>query len=168
MPLKFNSKTTVIDVGLTDAQKANKSMNGSFTKVGFPSEGQLAHGDGEDTGRKNMIDLATNAAILQFGIETKSGVKRWPFMSNAMEKNRKDVEKILEAGAKQIYAGNRSAKHVLGVVGEKLVNEIKAEMKDISAPKEEPKTIKKKKGVSNPTIDKGQMRNSVTHVEVTK
>jgi hypothetical protein len=41
-------------------------------------------------------------------------------------------------------------------------------MRDISSPKEEEETIRLKQGVSNPTIDTGQMVNSVTHVEVVK
>jgi hypothetical protein len=157
----------VIDVGLTDAQRANGDMDGAFTKVGFPSEGRVASGNG-DSDRTSVIDLATNAAILEFGMKTKGGLKRWPFMSNAMRKNKRRIEQLLRILAEKVYKRNVTAKRALGIIGEDMVGKIKQEMRDISTPQEEDATIKRKKGVSNPTIDTGQMINSVTHVEVKK
>jgi hypothetical protein len=159
--------TRVIDVGLSDAMKNNKKMNGSYTKVGFPQGEPIASGDGE-TDRKNMVDLATNAAIFHFGIDTKSGIKRWPFMTNAFSNNKRRVESLLRSSAEKVYKGKMSVKRALGIIGEDMTDKVKQEMRDISSPKEEEETIRLKQGVSNPTIDTGQMVNSVTHVEVVK
>lgn len=160
--------TKVIDVGLTDTQKANKRMNGSYTKIGFPSGEPIGGTDTGKTDRKNMIDVATNAAMLHFGIKTKNGIKRWPFMENAFEENKSRVKELLKNAAQRVYEGKMTPKSALGVIGEDMVNKVKSEMRNISTPKEEDETIKRKKGASNPTIHTGQMVNTVTHVEVVK
>lgn len=143
--------------------KANRSLNGSYTKVGFPSGSAVAQG--EET---SMIDVATNAAILNFGITTASGVKRWPFMTNAMTANKRTIQESLRNGSVKVYEEKSTARQVLGIIGEDMVGKIQDEMRNISSPQEEASTIKAKKGVSNPTINTGQMINSVTHKEVLK
>ena len=141
--------------------KSNSSLNGSYTKVGFPSGAPVAQG--EET---SMIDVATNAAILNFGISTSSGVKRWPFMTTAMTANKRRIQELLRKGSIKVYEEKSTAKQVLGIIGEDMVGKIQDEMRNISTPREEDSTIKAKKGVSNPTINTGQMLNSVTHKEV--
>jgi len=146
------SSTKDIDHGWKEFTREVKDIKGSYTKVGFPSDSKAKEEDGG-----SVVDIAL---YNQFGVPSKNIPAR-PFMSLAYDKNK---HKINEFKAKQyelVKAKKSSAEKALMAIGEFMIGLIRKEITDLKEPANKEST-KKRKGSSNPLIDTGIMRSSVT------
>lgn len=82
-----------------------------------------------------------------------------PFFRNAITKNAKKWVDTLETALKSTDGNFKKA---FGILGEVAVGDIKTSITNLGSPPNAPSTIKSKKS-SNPLIDTGLMRNSVTY-----
>lgn len=82
-----------------------------------------------------------------------------PFFRNAITKNAKKWVDTLETALKSTDGNFKKA---FGILGEVAVGDIKTSITNLGSPPNAPATIKSKKS-SNPLIDTGLMRNSVTY-----
>ena len=114
--------------------------------VGFPS--------GEVSGHN------LNKAVWQeFG--TSRGIPERPFMRGSVSKNKGKYKKQMTAAAKAITNGGLTMELAMDQLGAVAAGDIQAEIVALQDPPNAPSTIAKK-GSSNPLIDTGAMRQSVT------
>lgn len=114
-------------------------------KVGFPA-GEVSS------------DILDRAVWNHFGTET---IPERPFLSLAIRNNRGAYRNAMRTSALKILMGETGMRTVLSKLGIKAQGDIQAEIVSLSAPPNAPSTIRQK-GSSNPLIDSGQMRQSVT------
>ena len=129
-------------------------LNKAYTLVGIFS------GETREEGLTN----AEIAFINEFG--TNDGhIPERPFMRGWFDSHRKQIEKVAEKFYKQVVDEKMTADMALKRLGEWYTGELKKSITNLKTPPNAPVTIRLK-GSSNPLIDTGQMRNSVTHKEV--
>jgi hypothetical protein len=85
-----------------------------------------------------------------------------PFFRNAMRKNRKKYVSLMAARAKQIVEQKETVSRAINQLGVMAVGDVQYEIVALRHPPNAPSTIKAK-GSSNPLIDTGEMRQSVTY-----
>ena len=172
------AKLIIKDHGWNNMKKGWKSLHNSYTKVGFPAESEPGKSNKKVKGNKiatNMSEVATIAAFNEFGTSAskskRSGGSKIhiprPFMSTSFIENQTSLNSVQENQYNQVITGKKSVRQGLAFIGEFMVSKIKKKIVDIKTPPNSIATIQKKKS-SNPLIDKSQMLNSVTHVEVIK
>lgn len=136
------------------------TVDNSYTKVGLPDNEPIKpgtkKGSGSD-GAESMSELVKIASIHEFG--------NWPFMRSAFDQNRSKINKVQEVIYGRLVSGRVTVKKGLGLIGSAVTRLVQKRLTDIRTPPNAPETIKKKKS-SNPLIDTGQLRQSITHVEV--
>ncbi|QQM29298.1 hypothetical protein JET14_13275 [Martelella lutilitoris] len=93
-----------------------------------------------------------------FGTET---IPERPFLTNAMRNNTAAYRNAMRMVAEKILRGETTLAIVLAKLGLKAADDVKAEITALSDPPNAASTVTQK-GSSNPLIDTGEMRNSVT------
>ena len=153
------------DKGLLDFVKRVEQFENSYTKVGFPK------GSEPGEGNKSFDEVVQIAASHEFGAP-KANIPERSFLRSAHDDHQKDIEKLMAYEYNQVADGKSDVAESLGRVGEWFTGEVKAKIDSITAPPFAPSTLKARqaKGDMNPKllVDTGQMRASVTHVEVIK
>mgnify|MGYP003144275434 FL=1 len=117
----------------------------SKVKVGFPAG-------------KTGGDILDRAIWNHFGTET---IPERPFITSAIRDNRGAYQRAMRVSALKILMGETSLRTVLSKLGALAQGDIQAEIVSLSDPPNSPVTIARK-GSSNPLIDTGQMRSSVS------
>ena len=84
-----------------------------------------------------------------------------PFLRNAMRNNTAAYRNAMRMVAAKILRGETTLAIVLAKLGQQASDDVKAEITALSDPPNAPATIARKES-SNPLIDTGEMRNSVT------
>lgn len=174
------------DLGLQLILKNLKVLDTSYTKVGFPKE--ALPGRPTKMSDKNPLSTMSEVALVAFwneyGTET---IPARPFLSLAYYKHLEGLKRVRDQVYQKVISGQMSVEDALGIMGEWFTNRIKRTIDEVVSPPNAPSTIRKKnaaliRGTSNkkrqenpligttahPLIDKGQMKNSVTHIEVIK
>ena len=136
--LKKNGDASVILNSIKRKIQGNKKV-----KIGFP-EGS------------NNLDIAV---YNEFG--TKNMPAR-PFVRTAFQSYKNDLSQSIKNEAKSIMDGSNTMDRSLNRLGNKGVGLIQKNMTDIKTPPNAQSTIDQK-GSSNPLIDTGQTRSSVTY-----
>lgn len=106
------------------------------------------------------ITTATLGAIQHFG---NDDIPARPWLDKGLESGTKEILETIQEG----IAEGGDAKQVIARAGQEAESAIKQYIDDLDTPPNKPATIKQK-GSSNPLIDTGNMRNSVTSVVVRK
>lgn len=109
------------------------------------------------------ITVAGIGFVHEFGSAT---VPERSFIRSTIIERKKDIISLQKKLLKKISDGSMDVKTGLGLVGEFMSGAIKEKIVAISSPPNSPATIAKK-GSSNPLIDTGQLKNSITY-EVNK
>lgn len=139
-----------------DLSKVQTSLRGpKKVKVGFPA------GEADSD---NIMKAVWN----HFGTRGGASGGGWggpiperPFLSNAMRDNRSSYRSAMKASASKLLTGKTDIKTVLSKLGTKAQGDVQEEITALSSPPNSPVTIELK-GSSNPLIDSGELRNSVT------
>lgn len=146
------------DLGKAAILRQIRHLDGSVTKVGYPSPSPLHMDAG--------VSLADLAFIHEYG-SPKRGIPSRPFMRltiTATIRARKALMKKLHA---QVSSGKLTAKQALSQLGEWYAGQTKRIVAQGSFKPNKPSTIARK-GSSRPLIDEGILRNSITHKEEMK
>lgn len=133
-------------------ERIQRSLSGpKKVKVGFPA------------GKADAGNIQ-KAIWNHFG--TKGGgwggpIPERPFLANAMRDNRGKYSSSMQTAARAIVAGQYDTRTALSRLGILAQGDIQKEITTLSSPPNSPVTIARK-GSSNPLIDTGAMRQTVT------
>lgn len=183
--MKSTSHVIYKDRGMALIVKNLEKLDGSYSKVGFPSGQPVASGKPAlKEPLTNMADVATIAFFNEYG--TKNIPAR-PFMSLAFYNSQKELKSIRDRLYTQVIAGKMPIENSLAMMGSWFAARIKRTIDSVMTPPNAPSTIKAKNAAlmrrtskkalasnpligttAHPLIHTAQMRNSVTHVEVIK
>ena len=130
-----------------------RKLNKSHTKVGFI---------GSET---RDGDSLTNAEVATFNEFGTTNAPARPFMRPAVAKNKNKIADMQESGYSRVIQQKSTVGRELSAIGSVMQGEIQKMITDVKSPANASSTIKAK-GSSNPLIDTGAMRQSVTHKEV--
>lgn len=160
---------TDTDKGWKRIKQEMLALKGSYTKVGLPDTATVQTGNRKGSGHKpyaSISELVKIGVINEFGSSSiPNRPPARPAFRMAFDKNRVNIELLKRKLISKVFLGNVTAKQALGLMGEFLTNETKRSITDLRTPPNAPSTVARK-GSSNPLIDTGQLRASVTHVEV--
>lgn len=84
------------------------------------------------------------------------------FIRATIQKEKKAIVALQKKLMKQITAGEMKIEQALGLIGEFVADKIRQRIVSLKSPPNTPETIAKK-GSSNPLIDTGQLKNSITY-----
>ena len=105
------------------------------------------------------ITVAGIGFVHEFGSE-KAGIPERSFIRSTLADKKKDIISLQKKLLKKISAGMK-VEIALGLVGEFIKDEITKKIVAIKTPPNTAQTIARK-GSSNPLIDTGQLKNSIT------
>jgi hypothetical protein len=128
-------------------ERINRALAGPRTvKVGFPA------GDAD----QGAID---KAIWNEFG--TSRGIPERAFFRGAMADNRANYRNLMASDARKIIKGESDMRRTLNRLGLMAQGHVQESIVNLDTPPNAPSTIKAK-GSSNPLIDSGEMRQSVS------
>jgi hypothetical protein len=148
-----------IDKGFNNLKQEIKRAGNSYTKVGYPVEDEKSY-------KGKQITTLQVAIIQEFGAPAKKIPAR-SFVRSYFDGNNKDIQKFADRLYSQVILGRKTTRKALGLLGEYVKAGVQKQIDKVFYPALKPATIKRKKS-SKPLIDTGQMRASVTHIEVIK
>jgi hypothetical protein len=161
-----------IDRGWGRMQKLAQQAEGSSVKVGVL--------EGEKEARQNEPSGITNtqlAAIHEYGSPARNIPER-SFLRATLDANRQAYNALISQLVGLIFDGKLTVPRALGMLGLKVVADIRARIRKGIAPPLSPRTLRLKllkggagrgrrnRGKSVPLIDTGQLINSITHLVV--
>jgi hypothetical protein len=167
MAVRVKVKVKEIDIEWARLLNIFMRMKKSRTKVGFPFGERIGQSNNNGSGHDeyhNMSEVAKIAAFQEFGTRY---IPQRPFMRTSYNENIDELKILRDNIYDKIVDGSMTLRQGLAIMGEFMEGKIKQKITDINKPSLKKRTIKAKKS-SNPLIDTGQMRNSVTHSEVIK
>ena len=156
--------TMEIDKGYHALRREIEAMKKEpYVAVGFQDESGLAQHKGAIAGKPATV--AEVATFNEFGTRNKDGSVRVPersFVRATIDESRREL--ISDTGKlfRMMAQGRMTTAIALNILGLKIKSLIQKKITDLREPPNSPRTIAKKKS-SNPLIDTGQMRQSVTH-----
>jgi len=135
-----------------------------IVKVGFQEEKGNALHPGGSMGTKPLTVVQV-ATFNEFGTEDADGNLHVPersFIRSTMDEKRRELLKVNKKLYRQIAEGTMSTERALKILGIKIKALIQKKITDLRKPANAPSTIRRKRS-SNPLIDTGLMRQSVTY-----
>jgi len=132
-------------------QKPLHAPVNAYTKLGFP-RGTDSH-------------VLSKAVWNEYGTETADGEEHIPeraFFRNGMKDSARQFKSTLNRLGRKVLNGTLTSSQAVDQVGLFGVGKIQQSIVDLKDPPNAPSTIARK-GSSNPLIDTGNMRQSVTH-----
>jgi len=150
-------RSTVIvrDLGYSQIVEDLNAAGEIFITVGI-------HGE---QGERKEGDPATNVligSVHEFGSPSR-GIPQRSFIRSTMDEERERIGTLTAKAMDRVASGQLSAAQALGAVGQFAQTKIQQKITKLREPPNAPATIAQK-GSSNPLIDTGQMRASITHV----
>lgn len=153
------------DLGWKKIKEDLGNLNKSYTKVGLPEGGKVEPPIKIGSGGEPIIDMPE---MVMVGAANEFGTKRIPersYLRAATDEQREPINRLKEKVYEGILTTRYSVKEGLGLIGEFLTGKVRAKIVALKIPPNAPSTIRRKKS-SNPLIDKGQLVQSIQHVEV--
>jgi hypothetical protein len=114
--------------------------------------------------RDDGTDLVTVAAVNEFGAPKKKIPER-SFIRSATDEQRPKVERMKRRILEKLVDRTSNIRIELGELGAWMKAQIQNKIVRLKMPPNAPSTIAKK-GSENPLVDKGQLHQSIRHVEV--
>jgi len=150
-----------IDRGWNKLKRKLKDVDGGFTKVGLPLNVDVQSGTRKGSKRKPITSSSELIQIASFNEFGTKNIPARPAMKQAFDSNRRAIQSFID---RIIMSNKFSTLRTLGLIGEFAAAKVKRQITKLRTPPNKPGTIKGK-GSSNPLIDSGQYRASITHVE---
>ena len=148
------------DMGWKRIKNDLSLLNNSYTKVGLPEDGKPAP---VDEGIAEMSELVMVYAANEFG------TKRIPERSTlraAFDESLPQTNKLVEKMYDAVVANTLTVKNALSIIGEFVTGKVQRKIISLKTPPNAPSTLRAKYPKTNPLINKGQLVQSITHVEV--
>ena len=184
MAVKVTNQIKVIDNGWDNIYKDISKLDEAYTKYGYPENAPLKAGGDS----KNMSEVAFIATIQEYGAKQKATPKQAAYLSSigfpiapgktitnparptmgpSFDTNKENIAMLSKKAYSDVVDQKISPRKALAILGTFGEGTVKKAITDLKTPPNHPFTIMRK-GSSNPLIDSGQTRASVTHVEVLK
>lgn len=144
-----------IDKGWSRIQRQLRQNKNVQVKVGIQSNSGY-HREGD-------VPLTTIAAVNEFG-SSDGVIPERSFIRSTIDENQKKYLKWLKKAASDLMGPIAAVHKAFDVIGLKVASDMKRTMTQLKSPPNAPSTMKAKRGVNNPLVDTGQLRNSITHV----
>lgn len=112
-----------------------------------------------------IIGKRSGAEVVQYAATNEFGTSRIPersFLRSTVREKRDVYVRLLREAANAILGGAEPSV-VMGRIGLRVVRDVRIKITRIRLPPNAPSTIRRK-GSSNPLIDTGRMRQSITYV----
>lgn len=122
-------------------------------KVGFPADANI------HTKNSDGVSVIEKAVFNHFG--TSNGIPERPFLSLAIKENTEKYRAAIKKNAAPILRGDVDETVLLKKLGVVAQGDIQEKITSLRTPPNADQTIQRK-GSSNPLIDTGEMRQSVT------
>jgi phage gpG-like protein len=159
------SNVTVKDMGLERIMREAKRFRGSYTKIGLPSGEFVATGEAS----KTPADVVMIGAVHEWGAPSRNIPER-SWLRSAYDKEQMSIRRRVDASYDSVLQGKTTARFALAKLGEWFTARIKANFppSGVKGYAKSTLAMKKRKNETNPQmlIETGQLRNSITHVEV--
>lgn len=104
------------------------------------------------------LTVASIADINEFGL----GVPERSFMRSTTKEQKKNIVSLQKKLLVKIQNGEMDVETALGLIGEFTADKISQKIVSLRTPPNAPETIARK-GSSNPLVDTGQLKNSITY-----
>lgn len=138
-------------------KKINGGVQGLIKRVKTPGTVDVGIiGAGKHT--DSVLTVANIGFAHEFGTAT---IPERSFIRATTKEKRKEIVELQEKLLKKIQSGEMKVDQALDQVGTFVAGLISKKIVDIKSPPNSPETIKRK-GSSNPLIDTGQLKNSIT------
>lgn len=126
------------------------------------TQAEVGHFD-EDWHEEAEMDMASLAAMQELGFINQNGSTVPPrsFHSQTANRNQNSIGRKMGEVVSKVYAGKITVHEALVEVGEEYTEDMQQMIDDFSNPKNAKGTIKAK-GVDNPLVDSGSMRDATT------
>lgn len=147
---KIKKRPTKVKKRANDLKKIAKSPTSVL--VGLPS-GSNAYPDG--------TSVILVGATHEFGSESNNIPER-SFLRSTVHNNRRKYKALIKKLAIKIVNGSMNAKVALNLLGTQVASDVRDTITDIKIPPNKAGTIASK-GSSNPLIDTGHLRQSITY-----
>ena len=166
--LKKRVKTPgTVDAGIIDA---GQHPSGDITVAGIGFVHEFGASFTHPGGTPYVIGANGQARFVKKGTKGIAGVTKphnitipeRSFMRSTIQAKKKDIISLQKKLLKQIVNGTMKVETGLGLVGEFMADAIKQKIVSLRTPANSAATIRKK-GSSNPLIDTGQLKNSITY-----
>jgi len=108
----------------------------------------------------SLLTVATIAYANEYGTET---IPERSFFRSTIIEVKKGLIALQTKLMKQIVDGKISAEKALGLLGEFLSDAIRQKIVSLRTPPNAPATLKAKAPKTNPLVDSGQLKNSITY-----
>lgn len=155
MPSAKGMKVKVSKKGKSDVKRLKKALaNTAKVLVGIP-EDAAPYPDG--------TSVAMVATVHEFGIHQPER----SFMRSTLKENRKEYIKKSKSAILDAVRGDKPLKKSLAILGTTVASDIKSKITSLRTPANTAETIAGK-GSSNPLIDTGHLKESVTYEVVDK
>lgn len=105
-------------------------------------------------------DLAEYAAANEFGTDT---IPERSFLRTTVDENEARYAEVISRGVRKVVDGRSTFRVEFGKIGERVVRDVQRKIRAIKDPPNAPATVARK-GVNNPLIDTGRMRQSIDYV----
>jgi hypothetical protein len=149
------AKTKERDRGFKHILKQMRIAEDARVTIGF--RGDKKGPDGGAT----LVEIATYNEYGTTNEEGQTVIPARPFLSANHDEKRKKYQKELKGRFSDVLRGS-TVEEELGQFGEKVVGDVKVFMTKLDTPPNAESTKAAKKGVDNPLIDTGTLRNAVT------
>lgn len=149
-----------MNMKITGLQSVERAFRKEIDKLRTPHYALVGIHQAAGMTDDGQMTVATLGAIQHFGND-RIPARRW--LDEGAETGTKEYLETIQEGIKD----GLDSKQIMARVGVEAEGAIKQYITDLDTPPNKPSTIKRK-GSSNPLIDSGNMRNSVTSVVVSK
>ena len=151
---------------IKDIEKSLKKMSHNFVAIGIPQKNNNRKPDEKEN------SIPTNAEIgyiNEFG-SSAQGIPPRPFLIPGVKDTEKDISKLTKSKSGDVLDGKKSVDHMLELIGQKAVSNVKKriinsiDMKELSEKTKRRRKNYKPGDIAKPLIDTGQLLNSITYV----
>lgn len=162
----LTNKVYVNDKGWNRIKRDIRRLDEAHTKVGFVENAAVKPGK-KGSGEKQLTSMNEVAEIAVINNYGTRNIPQREFMGSSFDEKKPELLQIQSKAYNSVIDGKISVKKGLKILGVWGSRTIKKKITALKSPPNAPYTIKRK-GSSNPLIDTGQMRASVTSKEFVK
>jgi len=153
-------RTKEIDHGFKGIIKELRKLEYKpFVKIGYPAESKKTNEEHVESEFVTVLDIAI---WHEFGTESGSLPER-SFIRSSFDNNRKKYEKLNKKLLERIYSGRMTVEKALDILGETILNDIKAFLKNNEVT---PKSLRAIAQNGKTLVDTAQLMNSLTYKKV--
>jgi hypothetical protein len=164
-------KPGTVDVGIIDAGKHEDSDEMTVAAIAYIHEfgAEIDHPGGTpyiivEGGKAQFVSKNSPAAVgAKVTKPHKIVIPERSFMRSTIKEKKKDIIALQRKLLVKIRKGEITVEKALGLIGEFTADAMSQRLVKLKSPPNKPATIRAKGGKSNPLVDTGQTKNSITY-----